>query len=243
MREATKENLEALLTAADGDVTTLLNLAAAAQANPSPSTLLLATALHRIHQFVETSWDDTFAANAASTSAHLTQWEHLGSLFTRVATLEQRAAHPGTANMSPAQPHTQDALAARCDALEAQVASLRRELEMATRSSSTDEAGDDRQRLYARIKHVNDMRREAEMMRSEMLAQQRSDRVATLAVDVKTLQGRVDVSEHDMERTDARAGLHRQFEIAYLEGEITKEQVSFLFIFFFMGGGEGVVRC
>src|SRR5690349_12118461 len=70
VRHTTRDNLDTLIRTAGRDVDTLLNLATNGQHPQQASNVTFAAVIHRVHQFVETSWDDAFKAQVESNHAH-----------------------------------------------------------------------------------------------------------------------------------------------------------------------------
>ncbi|KAK4032745.1 hypothetical protein C8A01DRAFT_40808 [Parachaetomium inaequale] len=121
VRETTKENLDALVRAANCDIGALLQLATNGQANQQASNIILAGLIDRVYRFFETSWDDTFRTQAQTSQVMNTLSAHTTEPAALFPLLPAPAPTPDTnlAGNNPPAVTNIDELNARLDAMTA----------------------------------------------------------------------------------------------------------------------------
>lgn len=240
VRHTTRDNLEALIRATGHDMDTLLELATSGEHPQAATNIIFAATLQRMSQFVEASWDETFTSQAETSEVQLAQSDYLRALHSRMAALEREAAAAASfganrmaadaiAAIGPTSP-----LAVRIAELEATVSDMQEVIEMQAHNNDNGEEEADvasginanMARTLARIRQLREMRRERESQVSDRMDQQRGAEVGQLAQQIGALQARTEALEK-REQLAAKAQREmRNFQIAYLLGDLTKEEVS-----------------
>ncbi|KAG7294141.1 hypothetical protein NEMBOFW57_004209 [Staphylotrichum longicolle] len=217
VRHTTRDNLDTLIRTAGRDVDTLLNLATNGQHPQQASN-----------------------AQVESNHAHKIQWEHVRSLYHRVAALEGlRTAQPAATTVANVEQGNNACystmfatLNARIDALQTTLSDLQATINRAARPHRSGQRGDDdgedddiMKRVFERIKQVSQLREDAEANRFEQADMDSEARVDEISDNQDELEEKLNVIEQDKDEMNRKLGRICLFLIGHLTGDLTKDEL------------------